>query len=71
MIQHIGFVQVKLIPSGELTIEELEQHWLDINKNYAKNDFITMIQLSFELWDIRNQISWKVYDQNGILLSEL
>ena len=71
LIQHIGLVQVKLIPSGEITIEELEQHWLEVNKNYTKKDFINMVQLSFELWDIRNQVSWKVYDQNGILLSEL
>jgi hypothetical protein len=70
MSQHLGYVQVKLIPTGELTMEEIEQHWMEIN-NKSKEEFKHHKYLAFELWEIRSLISWKVYDQNGILLSEL
>ena len=71
MSQHLGYVQVKLIPSGELTMEELELHWMRVNKGKTKKEFEDHKYLAFELWEIRSLISWKVYDQNGILLSEL
>lgn len=70
MSQHLGYVQVQLIPSGELTMEEMEQHWMDVNKK-SKKEFEEHKYLAFELWEIRSLISWKVYDQNGVLLSEL
>ena len=70
MSHHLGYVQVKLIPSGELTMDELEHHWMTVNKG-SKKEFQDQKYLAFELWEIRSLISWKVYDQNGILLSEL
>ena len=70
MSQHLGYVQVKLIPSGELTMDKLEHHWMRIN-NKSKKDFEEHKYLAFELWEIRSLISWKVYDQNGVELSEL
>lgn len=71
MIQHIGFVQVQLIPAGELTMDEIEHHWLTVNTISDKKEFKKMLDLAFELWDIRSAISWRVYDQNGVVLSEL
>ena len=71
MTQHLGFVQVKLITAGELTMEQIEDHWLSVNDNTTHSDFGKMVKNAFELWDLRSLTSWDVYDQNGVLLSEL
>lgn len=66
---HLGYAEIKAIPEGKITMEELAKHWSKINEE-PSHLFFKQRQCAYKLWNIRNSIQWTVKDQNGVILAK-
>ena len=69
-IVHLGYTELKSIPKGKYTEQQLMEHWSHVN-DYHKRYYFKQRTWAYRLWEIRSSFSWTVLDSNRIILGKI